>query len=157
MVSDLINTNVTQPENIDSRLPAINIWTRKNVADMTQYERTSAWFTWKQHIKINKFFFRFSYNLTTKILPFFEEYFGINFKLPKIDMVAVPDFGFSAMENWGLITFRYLYVHFSSNWNWQDPILITQLRDQQDNLFSNKIICPIESIKFPLIRRQSNF
>lgn len=35
------------------------------------------------------------------MLPFYERYFGIGFKLPKIDMVAVPDFGFSAMENWG--------------------------------------------------------
>lgn len=25
-------------------------------------------------------------------------------------MVAVPDFGFSAMENWGLITFRLVVV-----------------------------------------------
>lgn len=49
---------------------------------------------------------RFAFDLTTKILPFFEDYFGIRFDLPKIDMVAVPEFGFSAMENWGLITFR---------------------------------------------------
>lgn len=26
--------------------------------------------------------------------------------MPKIDLVAVPDFGFQAMENWGLITYR---------------------------------------------------
>lgn len=36
--------------------------------------------------------------MTVKSLPFFENYFGIPFKLPKIDMVAVPDFGFNAME-----------------------------------------------------------
>lgn len=44
--------------------------------------------------------------MATKLLPFYERYFDIVFNLPKIDMVAVPDFGFSAMENWGLITFR---------------------------------------------------
>ncbi|XP_050507051.1 aminopeptidase N-like isoform X3 [Diabrotica virgifera virgifera] len=41
-----------------------------------------------------------------KILSFYENYFGIKFPLSKIDIVAVPEFGFSAMENWGLITFR---------------------------------------------------
>lgn len=55
-------------------------------------------------------FNRFAYDLTIRILPFFEEYFGIGFQLPKIDMVAVPDFGFSAMENWGLITFRLVFI-----------------------------------------------
>lgn len=50
--------------------------------------------------------FRFAFDLTSKILPLYENYFGIRFNLPKIDMVAVPDFGFGAMENWGLITFR---------------------------------------------------
>lgn len=45
-------------------------------------------------------------NLTKTILDFFEDYFHIRFPLTKIDIVAVPQFGFNAMENWGLITFR---------------------------------------------------
>lgn len=40
----------------------------------------------------------FSYQLTAASLPFFEDYFDIKFQLPKIDMVAVPDFGFNGME-----------------------------------------------------------
>lgn len=41
-----------------------------------------------------------------RILTYFETYFKIKFPLPKIDIMALPDFGFTAMENWGLITFR---------------------------------------------------
>ncbi|XP_064549574.1 aminopeptidase N [Drosophila montana] len=41
-----------------------------------------------------------------KILEFLQTYFGVAFPLPKIDMIALPEFQAGAMENWGLITFR---------------------------------------------------
>ena len=45
-------------------------------------------------------------NIGPKMLRYLEKYFNIPFPLPKQDMVALPDFGFSGMENWGLITYR---------------------------------------------------
>lgn len=39
-------------------------------------------------------------------IRFYESYFGIAYQLPKLDLIAVPDFAAGAMENWGAITFR---------------------------------------------------
>jgi aminopeptidase N len=41
-----------------------------------------------------------------KALHYCEQYYGIAYPLPKMDLIAVPDFAFGAMENWGAITFR---------------------------------------------------
>ncbi|KAF1743949.1 LOW QUALITY PROTEIN: hypothetical protein MXB_1102 [Myxobolus squamalis] len=43
---------------------------------------------------------------TQKIVEFYNEYFKIPYPIPKLDMVALPDISFGAMENWGLVTFR---------------------------------------------------
>ncbi len=39
-------------------------------------------------------------------LTFFTEYFGIPYPADKLDLVAIPDFAFGAMENLGCVTFR---------------------------------------------------
>ena len=49
---------------------------------------------------------QFALNVTAAVLPAFEQLFGVPFTLPKLDLVAIPDFGAGAMENWGLITYR---------------------------------------------------
>jgi aminopeptidase N len=48
-----------------------------------------------------------------KALKYCEDYYGIDYPLSKMDLIAVPDFAFGAMENWGALTFREnLLLHF---------------------------------------------
>ena len=56
--------------------------------------------------KGNKSKGKFSLELGKKLLASYEKYFGIKFPLPKLDLIAIPDFAAGAMENWGAITFR---------------------------------------------------
>ncbi len=49
---------------------------------------------------------RWAMESTKKILPFFNEYFGVKYPLPKLDQVAFPSTGASGMENWGAIFYN---------------------------------------------------
>eukprot|EP01059_Diplonema_ambulator_P004252 TRINITY_DN13957_c0_g1_i1.p1 TRINITY_DN13957_c0_g1~~TRINITY_DN13957_c0_g1_i1.p1 ORF type:complete len:885 (+),score=385.47 TRINITY_DN13957_c0_g1_i1:44-2656(+) len=49
---------------------------------------------------------RLALDVAAKCLPLYEKFFGVDYPLPKCDLIAVPDFASGAMENWGLITYR---------------------------------------------------
>jgi len=65
--------------------------------------------------KGNKSKGRFSLDLGKKLLVEYEKYFGIKYPLPKLDLIAVPDFAAGAMENWGAITFRETILLYDAN------------------------------------------
>ncbi|MHB1518949.1 MAG: M1 family metallopeptidase [Acidimicrobiales bacterium] len=48
----------------------------------------------------------FALSVATHALSFFTDYFGIPYPADKLDLVAIPDFAFGAMENLGCVTFR---------------------------------------------------
>lgn len=55
---------------------------------------------------------KFAVELAAETLGFYEEKFDSQFPLPKMDMVAIPDFSAGAMENWGLVTYRVVDLLF---------------------------------------------
>jgi puromycin-sensitive aminopeptidase len=48
----------------------------------------------------------FALDVARHSLEFFPEYFGIPYPAEKLDLVAIPDFAYGAMENLGCVTFR---------------------------------------------------
>ncbi|NLA42809.1 M1 family metallopeptidase [Candidatus Saccharibacteria bacterium] len=48
----------------------------------------------------------FALDTGVRTIEFYNEYFDVDYPLPKCDHVALPDFSSGAMENWGLITYR---------------------------------------------------
>jgi aminopeptidase N len=49
---------------------------------------------------------KYSLEFSRKSLTYSQDYYGIEYPLPKLDLIAVSDFAAGAMENWGAITFR---------------------------------------------------
>ncbi len=45
-------------------------------------------------------------NRASELLSYYNNYFNIKYPLPKLDLIAIPDFASGAMENFGAITFR---------------------------------------------------
>jgi puromycin-sensitive aminopeptidase len=55
-----------------------------------------------ENVQLNKF----ALEVAVKCLEFYNDYFDLDYPLPKCDLIALPDFASGAMENWGCITFR---------------------------------------------------
>ncbi|MBR3176662.1 M1 family metallopeptidase [Candidatus Saccharibacteria bacterium] len=49
---------------------------------------------------------KYAGDFAADVLDFYDDCFHTPFPLPKMDLLALPDFEAGAMENWGLVTFR---------------------------------------------------
>ncbi|XP_050699392.1 aminopeptidase N-like [Eriocheir sinensis] len=79
VVSDFVSMNTTVNDNILFR-----VWTQPSALHQASY----------------------SLDIGPRILSYFATFFNQSYPLPKMDMVAIPDFAPGAMENWGLATYR---------------------------------------------------
>ncbi|XXG42913.1 hypothetical protein AAC387_Pa01g3067 [Persea americana] len=49
---------------------------------------------------------KFALDVAIRTLDLYKSYFSTPYSLPKLDMIAIPDFAAGAMENYGLVTYR---------------------------------------------------
>jgi len=49
---------------------------------------------------------KFALSAAEYVLHYYDNYFGIKYPMPKLDLIALPDFEAGAMENFGAITYR---------------------------------------------------
>ncbi|XP_039261143.2 aminopeptidase N-like isoform X1 [Styela clava] len=57
----------------------------------------------------------YSADIAAKILDYYEAYFSVPYPLPKSDHMGVSDFDAGAMENWGFILYREVYLLYDEN------------------------------------------
>ncbi len=57
----------------------------------------------------------FALDIAVRVIDFYEEYFGVPYPIPHSYHVALPDFSAGAMENWGLVTYREVYLLVDDN------------------------------------------
>ncbi|KXT76471.1 Lysyl aminopeptidase [Streptococcus sp. DD10] len=57
----------------------------------------------------------FSLDIAVRSIEFYEDYFGVSYPIPQSLHVALPDFSAGAMENWGLVTYREVYLLVDDN------------------------------------------
>eukprot|EP00968_Pinguiococcus_pyrenoidosus_P017070 scaffold1661_cov251-Pinguiococcus_pyrenoidosus.AAC.10 len=66
----------------------------------------------------------YALDIACRCLDLYDGFFGLRYPLPKLDMVAIPEFAMGAMENWGLVTYRMVDLLI-------DPVLASPQQRQR--------------------------
>lgn len=100
--NDLMQDDFETSVQMSTYLVAFIICDFKNVSSVTQQNVLVRVFAPEEQIHMAQY----ALQVAVKVLDYYTSFFDVPYPLPKQDMVAIPDFGAGAMENWGLITYR---------------------------------------------------
>ena len=70
----------------------------------------------------------FALGTAAQVIMAYEFAFNTAYPLPKLDLVAIPDFSAGAMENWGLVTYR------------EEALLVSTSSTEQDRRYVAKVV-----------------
>uniref|UniRef100_A0ACD5ZVG0 Uncharacterized protein n=2 Tax=Avena sativa TaxID=4498 RepID=A0ACD5ZVG0_AVESA len=85
---------------------------------------------------------KFALDGGVKSLDLYKDYFATPYPLPKLDMIAIPDFAAGAMENYGLVTYResaLLYDDQLSSASNKQQVAITVAHELAHQWFGNLV------------------
>ncbi|KAJ7335681.1 hypothetical protein JRQ81_013622 [Phrynocephalus forsythii] len=109
-VTTPVNWTVTTFETTPKMSTYITAFVVCKLGHVTTSERGNEIRIWASNDDIQKGYTQYALNVTGRIFSFMEDLFNISYPLPKTDLIALPQFTFGGMENWGLITFRAEYL-----------------------------------------------
>jgi aminopeptidase N len=85
---------------------------------------------------------KYALEVTEKVLPYYDRYFGIRYPLPKLDQIAIPGGFDGAMENWGGITYNESMLLFdpqTSSQQTKRDIFVTVSHEMAHQWFGNLV------------------
>ena len=85
---------------------------------------------------------RYALEATKKILPFYREYFGTSYPLPKLDQISLPSTGAGGMENWGAILYAdtaFLYDPATSSGQTRERVFEVVAHELAHQWFGNLV------------------
>ena len=85
---------------------------------------------------------RYALAAAKELLAYYDDYFGIKYPLPKLDLIAIPGGFDGAMENWGGITYNenvLLYNPKTSSPQTQRDIFVTVAHEMSHQWFGNLV------------------
>ncbi|QPG76863.1 hypothetical protein FOA43_004257 [Brettanomyces nanus] len=85
---------------------------------------------------------QFALSVAQNDVDFLSKIFDVEYPLPKLDLLAIPQFGANAMENWGMVTFRATALLFdpeSSDATYQQNVAYVVSHEIAHSWFGNYV------------------
>ncbi|XP_015435663.1 PREDICTED: uncharacterized protein LOC107191201 [Dufourea novaeangliae] len=122
MSSYLVAFVVSTFKPVSKESTAVNVWSRPKMAETGDFAQYAA----------------------QRMLDYLSLETGFKYTLPKLDLIAIPDFSMGAMENWGLATFREYALHYDkdkTSATYTDYIITIIAHELSHMWFGNLVTC----------------